>query len=65
MSDGWLFQLRTTLGARHAVPAWPAAGSRTEPRSAATSERAPTAPAAARAPEYGAELNPPVCDSDE
>jgi hypothetical protein len=24
MADGWLFRLRSTLGARHAVPAWPA-----------------------------------------
>ena len=23
--DGWLFKLSTTLGARHAHPAWPAA----------------------------------------
>lgn len=26
MADGWLFRLRSTLGARHAVPAWPASG---------------------------------------
>lgn len=24
MADGWLFRLRSTLGAQHAVPAWPA-----------------------------------------
>ena len=25
MAEGWLFRLRSTLGAPHAVPAWPAA----------------------------------------
>ena len=24
MAEGWLFRLRSTLGAQHAVPAWPA-----------------------------------------
>ena len=24
MAEGWLFRLRSTLGAPHAVPAWPA-----------------------------------------
>ena len=23
VADGWLFRLRSTLGAQHAVPAWP------------------------------------------
>lgn len=41
MADGWLFRLRSTLGAPHAVPAWPASAAPRDTRG----ERSPDWPA--------------------